>query len=206
MGTQSRSKVEKEKSRLLDEFDMIQDDSNIDFDISHHLATLEDLPDLGQIELYDYEADIKVVTQKGMEVLESLTDLYLGDFPDMKNNLYIKNKMREDALVYAETLFLQKMTRKNFLNQLRQVDNGDNSARMHEVINQTIREIRENSKFASTMRTDLEKFYKDFRGDILEVAESKMDSSSIDSSSDDGQVIDPKKLNDMINEAILKKK
>jgi hypothetical protein len=207
MATQSKSKIEKEKSRLLDEFDMIQDDSNIDFDISHHLATLEDLPDLGQIELYDYESDIKVVTQKGMEVLESLTDLYLGDFPDMKSNPYIRNKMREDALVYAETLFLQKMTRKNFLNQLRQVDNGDNSARMHEVINQTIREIRENSKFASTMRTDLEKFYKDFRGDILEVAESKMDSSSVGSSSgDDGQVIDPKKLNDMINEAIFKKR
>lgn len=207
MATQSKSKIEKEKSRLLDEFDMIQDDSNIDFDISHHLATLEDLPDLGQIELYDYESDIKVVTQKGMEVLESLTDLYLGDFPDMKSNPYIRNKMREDALVYAETLFLQKMTRKNFLNQLRQVDNGDNSARMHEVINQTIREIRENSKFASTMRTDLEKFYKEFRVDIMEVAESKLNSGSIDSvSSDEGQVIDPKKLNDMINEAILKKR
>jgi hypothetical protein len=207
MGTQSKSKVEKEKSRLMDEFDMIQDDSNLDFDISKHLATLEDLPDLGQIELYDYEADIKVVTQKGMDVLESLTDLYLGDFPDMKNNTYIRNKMREDALVYAETLFLQKMTRKNFLNQLRQVDNGDNSARMHEVINQTIREIRENSKFASTMRTDLEKFYKDFRSDILVVAESKFSiADKLSDDSDDGQVIDPKKLNDMINEAILKKK
>jgi hypothetical protein len=29
------------------------------------------------------------------------------------------------------------------MSQLRQVDNGDNSARMHEVVNQTIGQIRE---------------------------------------------------------------
>ena len=206
MGTQS--KLEKEKSRLTDEFDLIQEE-NKEFDISQHLATIDDLPDLGQIELYDYDADLTMVTQKGMEILESLVDLYLGEFPELKHNAYIRNKMKEDSLVYAETLFLQKMTRKNFLSQLRQVDNGDNSARMHEVINQTIREVRENSKFASTMRSDLEKFYKDFRGDLIEVAD-KMKQNNPDSTSneseDDGQVVDSKKLNDMINEALLKKK
>lgn len=205
MGTQS--KLEKEKNRLTDEFDLIQEE-NKEFDISQHLATIDDLPDLGQIELYDYDADLTMVTQKGMEVLESLVDLYLGEFPELKQNAYIRNKMKEDAMVYAETLFLQKMTRKNFLSQLRQVDNGDNSARMHEVINQTIREVRENSKFASTMRSDLEKFYKDFRGDLIEVAD-KMKQNNPDSTSnevEDGQVVDSKKLNDMINEALLKKK
>ncbi len=204
MGTQS--KLEKEKSRLTDEFDLIQEE-NKEFDISQHLATIDDLPDLGQIELYDYDADLTMVTQKGMEVLESLVDLYLGEFPELKHNAYIRNKMKEDAMVYAETLFLQKMTRKNFLSQLRQVDNGDNSARMHEVINQTIREVRENSKFASTMRSDLEKFYKDFRGDLMEVADKmKQNNPQSTNDEDEGQIVDAKKLNDMINEAILKKK
>ena len=206
MGTQS--KLEKEKNRLTDEFDLIQEE-NREFDISQHLATIDDLPDLCQIELYDYDADLTMVTQKGMEVLESLVDLYLGEFPELKHNAYIRNKVKEDSLVYAETLFLQKMTRKNFLSQLRQVDNGDNSARMHEVINQTIREVRENSKFASTMRSDLEKFYKDFRGDLVEVADKMKQNnpqSTSNDSEDDGQVVDSKKLNDMINEALLKKK
>lgn len=204
MGTMS--KTEKEFNRLNDEFDLIQEEG-VNFDISQHLATIDDLPDLGQIELYDYDADLKTVSQKGMEVLESLVDLYLGEFPDLKQNGYIKNKMRDDALVYAETLFLQKMTRKNFLSQLRQVDNGDNSARMHEVINQTIREVRENSKFASTMRTELEKFYKDFRNDLIEVSD-KMKIQSADNTEDvdDGHIIDTSRLNDIVNEALLKKK
>lgn len=204
MGTMS--KAEKEFNRLNDEFDLIQEEGE-NFDISQHLATIDDLPDLGQIELYDYDADLKTVSQKGMEVLESLVDLYLGEFPELKHNGYIKNKMREDALVYAETLFLQKMTRKNFLSQLRQVDNGDNSARMHEVINQTIREVRENSKFASTMRTELEKFYKDFRNDLVEVSDKiKAQSGDTTDDVDDGHIIDTSRLNDIVNEALLKKK
>ena len=202
MGTMS--KTDKELNRLTDEFDMIQEE-NGDFDISQHLARIDDLPDLGQIELYDYNADDIAVIQKGKEVLESLVDLYLGEFPELKNHKYIREKVREDAIVYAETLFLQKMTRKNFLAQLRQVDNGDNSARMHEVINQTIREVRENSKFASTQRTDLEKYYKDFKIDLLEVVKDRQQADPTTSASE-GQVIDSKKLNDMVNEALTRKK
>ena len=202
MGTMSKS--QKEHNRINDEFDIIQEE-NRDFDIANHLAKLDDLPDLGQIELYDYDSDLTVVAQKGMEVIESLVDLYLGDFGDLKSHPYIKNKLREDAIVYAETLFLSKMTRKNFLTQMRQVDNGDNSARMHEVINQTIREIRENSKFSSSQRTELEQYYKKFRDDLTEVA-STMKSSDTSKDDPDGTIVDSKKLNDLISEAMKKKK
>ncbi len=198
------SKTQKEHNRINDEFDLIQEE-NRDFDISNHLATIDDLPDLGQIELYDYDSDLTVVTQKGIEVIESLVDLYLSEFGDLKSHPYIRNKVREDALVYAETLFLQKMTRKNFLTQLRQIDNGDNSARMHEVINQTIREIRENSKFSSSQRTELEEYYKKFRDDLTEVS-STMKTDSPKTGDDDGQIVDSKKLNDLISEAMKKKK
>jgi hypothetical protein len=133
-----------------------------------------------------------------------LVDLYLSEFGDLKSHPYIRNKVREDAMVYAETLFLSKMTRKNFLTQMRQVDNGDNSARMHEVINQTIREVRENSKFSSSQRTELEEYYKKFREDLGEVA-AAMKLSNPDKE-DDGQIVDNKKLNDMISEAMKKKK
>ena len=159
------SKSEQERNRLQDEFDQIQSEGE-DFDISNHLARPEDLPDLGEIEIYDYDSDLTVSSQQSMEVLESLVDLYLGDIPDLKNNPYIRNKMKEDAMVYAEAIFLAKMTRKSFLGQMRQVDNGDNSARMHEVVNQTIGQIRENSKFLSGQRTELEKFYKTLRKDM----------------------------------------
>lgn len=202
MGTMS--KTEREHNRINDEFDIIQLQSSDNFDISSHLAKIDDLPDLGQIELYDYDADLTTVAQKGLEVIESLVDLYLSEFGELKNHPYIRNKVREDALVYAETLFLSKMTRKNFLTQMRQVDNGDSSARMHEVINQTIREIRENSKFSSSQRTELEQYYKKFREDLQEVAaDMKIKPQSNDAK---GEIVDGRKLNDLISEAMKKKK
>ena len=204
------SKSEEQRIRLQDEFDQIQSE-NSEFDISLHLAKPEDLPDLGEIEIYDYDADLTVATQQSMDVLESLVDLYLSDIPKLKDHSYIRNKMREDASVYAEAIFLSKMTRKNFLSQLRQVDNGDNAARMHEVVNQTIGQIRENGKFLSNQRTELEKFYKTLRKDLgyneienPEVKQAEAESQN-DTSSTDGLVTDNRKLNELIKNAMTKK-
>jgi hypothetical protein len=203
------SKSDKERTRLQDEFDQIQSENN-EFDISQHLARPEDLPDLGEIEMYDYDADITVSTHQSMDVLESLVDLYLSDIPQLKEHSYIKNKMREDAQVYAEAIFLSKMTRKNFLSQLRQVDNGDNSARMHEVVNQTIGQIRENGKFLSTQRTELEKFYKNLRKDLgyneIENPDVKKAEDLKEEDKQDGNIIDNRSLNDMIKNAMIQKK
>lgn len=203
------SKSEEQRIRLQDEFDQIQSE-NSEFDISLHLAKPEDLPDLGEIEIYDYDADLTVATQQSMDVLESLVDLYLSDIPKLKEHSYIRNKMREDAMVYAEAIFLSKMTRKNFLSQLRQVDNGDNAARMHEVVNQTIGQIRENGKFLSNQRTELEKFYKTLRKDLgyneIENPEVKQaEAESHADTSTDGLVTNNRDLNELIKNAMSKK-
>ena len=206
------SKMDNERNRLQDEFDQIQSESN-EFDISKHLAKPEDLPDLGEIEIYDYDSDMSVADQQSMQVLESLVDLYLSDVPQLKEHSYIKTKMREDALVYAESIFLSKMTRKNFLSQLRQIDNGDNSARMHEVVNQTIGQIRENSKFSSTQRTELEKFYKGLRKDLglndidsPDVQRAQQSEQKEVDGEEMGGVMDNRKLNDLIKAAMNKDK
>lgn len=199
------SKTDKERNRLQDEFDQIQSESN-EFNMANYLAGPEDLPDLGEIEIYDYDSDLTVSSQQSMSVLESLVDLYLGDIPDLTSHPYIRNKMKEDAMVYAEAIFLAKMTRKSFLGQMRQVDNGDNSARMHEVVNQTIGQIRENSKFLSGQRTELEKFYKTLRKDMghEEIERVKSDVIS-DEPSEKGEVTDNRSLNEMIKKAMLSK-
>jgi hypothetical protein len=204
------SKTENERNRLQDEFDQIQSE-NSEFDISKHLAKQEDLPELGEIQIYDYDSDMTVSNQQSLDVLESLIDLYLSDVPQLKDHPYIRNKMKEDAQVYAEAIFLTKMTRKNFLNQLRQVDNGDNSARMHEVVNQTIGQIRENAKFLSNQRTDLEKFYKTLRNDLglnnIENPEviKAQNQSQEESSTEEGEIMDNRKLNELIKNALINK-
>jgi hypothetical protein len=202
------SKSQEERNRLQDEFDQIQSESG-EIDFSKHLAGPGDLPDLGEIEIYDYDTDLTVASQQSIGVLESLVDLYLSDIPQLKEHPYIKNKMKEDAMVYAEGIFLQKMTRKNFLSQLRQVDNGDNSARMHEVVNQTIGQMRENSKFLMSQRTDFEKFWKTLRKDMgyneIENPEMKASEELAQNNNSEGVITNNRDLNELIKKAMMNK-
>lgn len=201
------NKKEQKINELQDEFDRIQN-QNKDLDVSKYLATKDDLPDLGEIQIYDYDSDIQEAQAQAGEILESLVDLYLGDSP-VSQHQYIRNKMKEDAMVYAETLFLQKMTRKNFLTQLRQVDNGDNSARMHEVVNQSISQIRDNTKFATTQRTELEKFYKEIRKDLglneMSEREDPIVEGQEEQTKEDGKIADSRSLNEMIDKYLKNK-
>ncbi len=206
------SKKEEKINDLQSEFNRIQEE-NKELDVSKYLAKREDLPDLGEIQIYDYDVDIEDSKKQAGEVLESLVDLYLGDNPDVIQHPYILNKMKEDAQVYADTIFLQKMTRKNFLTQLKQVDNGDSSARMHEVINQSISQIRDNIKFSQSQRTELEKYWKEMRKDlgmneIAETNEVKNAKNQKDEDKDkkDRQIIDPRNLNNMIDNYLKNKK
>ncbi len=206
------NKKEEKLISLQDEFNKIQE-GNKDLDISKYLANpLDHLPDLNEIQMYDYDTDIEQSKKQADEVLESMVDLYLGDNPTVINHRYIKKKMEEDAKVYADTIFLQNMTRKNFLTQLRQVDNGDNSARMHEVVNQSISQIRDNIKFSQSQRSELENYYKDMRKDmglneISETMEQKHIDNQIEEGEEkeEGKIYDSRSLNDMIDKYIKSK-
>jgi hypothetical protein len=83
---------------------------------------------------------------------------------------------------------------------------------MHEVVNQTIGQIRENAKFLSSQRTELEKFYKTMRKDLglndienPEVIKAQNASAEEDTNDVGGAITDNRKLNDLIKNALLTK-
>jgi hypothetical protein len=89
------------------------------------------------------------------------------------------------------------MTRKTLISQLRQVDNGENNAiTAWEVVNQTMAQMRDNIKFNTSVKTGLEKFYKDIRKDLglndmqNQVQEEEFDG---DEQTNDNMVVDSRK-------------
>ena len=204
------SKKEEKINDLQSEFNRIQEE-NKDLDVSKYLAKKEDLPDLGEIQIYDYDSDLEESQKQANEVMESLVNLYLGDNPNIAHHDYVVRKMKDDAQVYADTIFLHKMTRKNLLTQMRQVDNGDTSARMHEVINQSFGQMRDNIKFSQTQKTELEKFYKEMRRDLgLNEMSESMEQKNIENKTEDtkeeGKILDSRSLNNLIDDIIKNKK
>jgi hypothetical protein len=189
---------------LKEEYEKIQQSMGA-LNISSHLAAHEEyLPELGDIEIYDYDIDTTETSEKAHEIVTSLVDLFLGDNEAIKKHPYIQNKLKEDAEVYAETLFLKKMTKKNLLTQMRQIDNGDNSSRMHEVVNNSFNQMRENIKFSTTQRTSLESFYKGIRSDLglNEMSESPQADTDDDTEDKKSNVMDNRKMNEMMDKFI----
>jgi hypothetical protein len=200
-------KKESKINELQDEFNKIQE-ANKDLDVGMYLAKPEDMPDFGEIQIYDYNKDLEEARVRSDEVLTNMVELFLGDDKSLINNKYIQDKMKEDALVYADTLFLTKATRNAFILQCQQINAGDNSARMHEVVNQTIGQIRENIKFSTSQRSELENFYKTIRKDlgIADLSEKNKIVGEEIQDDTDGKVVDTKNLNDMIDNYVKNKK
>lgn len=203
----SKNNEEKTES-LKEEYDKIQETMG-SLNIQSYLTAHEEyLPNLGDIEIYNYDKDTQETEKKATEIVSSLVDLFLGDSEAIKQHPYIQNKLKEDAEVYADTLFLQKMTKKNLLTQLRQIDNGDNSSRMHEVVNRSLNEMRENIKFSTTQRTSLETFYKGIRSDLglNEISESIDIDTNEEEVESKGSVMDNRKMNELMDQYLKKGK
>lgn len=190
-------KNQMKKDELEDEFDKIQSQHS-NLNVKQYLVDVdEDLPGFGELELYDYDADLKNINEESKEILDELVDLYLGDAQEIKNHPYIIRKKKEDARIYASSFFLERMSEKVLLQLLRQIDNGDNGARMYEVLNQTMKEIRENNKDGRTARTEVEKLYKEMRKDLG--LNEMVGGNDLVVDDEEGEIIDTKDLNDKID-------
>lgn len=197
---------QKKKQTLEQQFNQIQNQHSNVANMEQYMVSEEDLPGFGELELYDYDNDLAEVKKEAEEIINNLVDLYLGDNEEVINHPYIKGKMKEDARIYADSKFLERMSKKLLLQQLRQIDNGDNSARMYEVSNQTMREIREINKEASNRRTEIEKLYKEIRRDLgqPDMAESNTEFEPEDETQ--GQIIDTSDLNSQIDDILKNRK
>lgn len=171
-------------------------------DLSSSMINLEnDMPGFGNAVDYNYDGEITDVFNESKDIIESLVELYLGEFPEILEHPYIQVKKKEDARAYATTLFLDKMSKKLFIKMMKQIDEGDNQARMYEVANNIAKEIRESAKDARTSRTQIESLYKDLREELKE----DMHISSTSDDEDAGDIIDQESLNEKINNIIKEK-
>lgn len=198
-------KNDEKKNKLEEEFDQLQQNhKNTKMD-KYLVDPEEDLPGFGELEVYNYDNDQAEVTKISEDVIENLVDLYLGDAPDVKSHPYIKEKAKQDMYDYADARFLSKMSKKLLLQNLRQIDNGDSSARMYEVATKLMGEIREINKDSRTSRSEIEEFYKGIRVD-LGLNELSSNNKSKDDENEDGSIINTADLNNQIDEYLKSKK
>ncbi len=96
------------------------------------------------------------------------------------------------------------MSERLLLQQMRQIDQGDNTPKMYEVANQTISQIGANIKDGRNACSDIEKLYKnlrkDFGGSEILGENNKKEEDGV-KNEEDTMIFDTFKLNDAIEKA-----
>lgn len=198
----AKGKNQQKKQDLDDEFEQIKSIHSNKVDITKYMVNSEDdMPGFGEIEIYDYDADIDKAKDVGIKLISDLVDLYLKDIPEIKEHPYIQSRMSEDAEYYSQMKVIQKLSEKLLLQQMRQIDSGDVAPRMYEITTKHIGEIRENIKDGRKARLEIEDMYKKMRVD-LGLNENMNNHYEVEGDLDDEEninVVDTTKLNDVID-------
>jgi hypothetical protein len=193
-----------EKKKKIEELDQLFSDAQSSPNLQNPMelmATLEDLPDLPEVELYDYDTDINEAAEEGKEVVNSMAGLYLNNNEEVLSHPYIKKKIEHDALNHGDMIFLRKMAQRVLIMQMRQIDLGDCSPRSFETFYAGLREMREINKQSTATQSVVESFYKTLKTD-LGIQEKLMPDSIEDT--EDSNITDQKALNNKLSEFLSK--
>lgn len=202
------SKNSEIKKDIDDEFENIKSlHQNLSSNIDNYLVSNDDddLTNFGNVQLYDYEKDIEKAQENASDVIKKMADLYLKDAPEVRNHPYIEKKIEEDTKYYSSMQMLQTMSEKLLLQQMRQIDQGENTPKNYEVANATLAQLRENIKDGRHARTEVEKIYRDLRKD-MGVNDISHTNSSQTEEKEEGRIVDTTLLNEQIEKMIRDRK
>ena len=161
------------------------------------LANGDDLPDINNLVVYDYDSDMALIEADSIALVTNLAKLYLNGDQHTLNNDYIKTKILKDAENLADMEFLKKMSKRALLQQLRVIDAGSITPRDMEVFFQGSKEVRDSIKQSSETQFKMESFYKSIRKDLgiqdVPIGDDKMKEDTKKSTS-------MKDLNDQLEE------
>jgi hypothetical protein len=192
-----------EKKKKLQELEQLFSDAESSPSLQNPndlMATLGDLPDLPELELYDYDNDITDATVEGRDVVQNMAGLYLNNNEEVLSHPYIKKKIEHDATNHGDMIFLRKMAQRALIMQLKQLDMGDTSPRHFETFYSGLKEIREINKQSTATQSLVETFYKTLKDDLG--IQDKPMASVVDENNEESNITDQKALNNKLDEII----
>ena len=155
---QNISSLEGEMKSLNDQLQLNPEDLFPDDDL---------LPGLNDVEIFDYDKEIKEIQSDCEETLECLSSLYLNVEEIEKKN--ISNIIKNDALALADLKFSLSCSKRGLINLMKQLDMGINDPLMYQAVGNFQKEIRDSVKMLYDIQKKMKDFYKDIRNELTEI-------------------------------------
>lgn len=186
------------KSNLEDQFEEITE-KHSDFSPDVFFPGNE-LPGLGEnVEIYDYEGEFDKMRIKAENVIQLMVLNIFGKDEKILKDPIIIEKMIDDIDSYTDLKFAALMSRRLFMNGMKDLDNGTQNSRMYEVVSKMQAEMRQNNKMINSMMKDFNASYRQLKEDMAErlLSEEEEDNTNI---------VDMKSMNSMIQSHLEEKK
>jgi hypothetical protein len=195
-----KEKIKKaeDKNDLEEQFDEIKE-KHSDFTPDVFFPGNE-LPGLGEnVEVYDYEGEFDKLREKAEKVIEIMVlNIFNNDEKVLKDPIIVE-KMKDDVDSYTDLKFAVIMSRRLFMNGMKDLDNGAQNSRMYEVVSKMQAEMRHNNKMLTTLMKEFNASYRQLKEDMAErlISEDEKENTNI---------VDMKSMNDMIQKHLEEKK
>jgi len=125
------------------------------------------LPGLNDIEIFDYQSQIKEIQNDCEITLECLSSLYLNANDLITKN--INNIIKNDALALADLKFSLFCSKRALINLMKQLDMGINDPELFNSVSLFQKEIRDSIKMLYDINIKMKNFYKDVREEIKDI-------------------------------------
>jgi hypothetical protein len=197
-----------EKKKKEDELDYLYNQSMSEGGDINGVNLMADYSDFTDEEIIetDYDLEIAETYKESVDIVSSMSALYLDENKDLLENKYIKKKIENDASNLSDIRFLQNITKVAIVKQMKQIEQGDVTPRHFETFYGGMREMRENIKQSTTTINTMEGFYKQLRNDLGMDDSIGSDIDGGDGSGENENIIDQKSLNARLDEIMKKKK
>lgn len=136
----------------------------LDLDPDDLLPPIDMLDGIQDIEVFDYEKELKEIQVDCNETLECLSNLYLNaDDIETKN---IHNIIKNDASALADLKFTLSCSKRGMVNLMRNIDMGINDPELYKSLSMIQKEIRDTIKLVFDIQKKMKDFYKDIKEEI----------------------------------------
>ena len=152
------SELEGEMNALNDQLELNPED----------LLPSPDLLDgIQDIQIFDYDKEIKEIKKDSLETLECLSKLYLsaGDIVTKNLDVIIKN----DAKDLEELEFSLFCTKRGIISVMKSIDSGITDPELFKSLSMLQKEIRDTIKMSYDLQKKMMSFYKGIRDELAEI-------------------------------------
>jgi hypothetical protein len=185
---------QKKKKDLMDDYELVI--NSVKTDPKEFFPTADDIPGLGDnVQVYDYESDLEKYIGKSRSMIVEVVKMHLGE--DALNNQLVIDKMEEDIEGYAYLKFMVEQSKRLYVSGMTKLDNGDDSARMIEVVGNLQKDMRDNIKSLSIKFKEIETNYRSMKEMFMAIMTPE---DSVEQ--DKTNILNMKEMNNLLDEFV----